>query len=84
MKSYKKQKDRITVAVTVAMNGKVFRPFVIGKLKGSNYFKPRSLDIGDHIDGRYFTSEKAWMTSGLFGKYIADLNKQVGYRLQAT
>lgn len=64
------------------MNGAVYPPFVIGRVKGEAYFKPRQLDMGDYIHGTYCVHSKVWMTSELFRVYVSELNKKVSVMKQ--
>lgn len=70
----KKQKDRVTVALTCNGTGSIkLKPMLIGKSAKPRAFK--NFKIDKHV--RYASSPTAWMTTALFKEYLTDFDRQL-------
>lgn len=67
-------KERITILFCVSQTGEKLEPLLIGKFKSPRGFK--NLDF-EKIGFKYDHSSKAWMTLGIFERWLSNLNSRM-------
>ena len=76
IKGSKVQKDRITFAVTVCMDGTTLPLHGIGTSRLPRAVAATHTTPAEVLQGRWTHNSKAWMNSEVFGEWLLDINSQ--------